>query len=896
MLRRLILASLLLVATLLSVRPCAAQNLRVYGFCEVGGQNVVTQGLVQTSPPAVQASYPACQVTVYYTGTSNLATIFSNKAGASLSNPFSASSTTGYWYFYMPIGSDIDVVVSNGGTPFTFGDIFIGGGGGGGGGSPGSPSGSLQFNNSGIFGGVADLTFAAPHTLTLGASGLLNVAGTLGPTGNGVVEATTFPGALPSLPECTDANGNFSSLGSCYSVMSSFVVNGNFEMSYPSGIPPYGWTDLTPDTGTQSYDTTNPAPNTTFSYKQHCNANAADCISYNYYLANVVYGNQFTVSGYVRSDGVAPAAICLEFFEFSAGAGISGGTNCATPSTSTSWVYQTVTGTAPTSVDSAVVELTDNGTGAPTAGSMWFQSIQVVGNLATATALAATPTNCGAGVAAIGIAANGNAVGCFTPSGGGSSVFPITVSGVVNSGGIPCFNSTTNEETSATFSAGVLIAGGVSGACVAASSVTDNGSTVATVEQYKGSSFNATSLPTAFQINSVNVLIEPDSDTSSLAVGGGALAAQTTGSNGQNVALGTNAAAGTMAGLSETAIGYEALYTDTNCTSCVAVGTQALYSLTFAGTDADTAVGYRALYTDVSGLNNDAFGYESQYLDQTGTENACFGYACLYTDVSGSFNACLGFSCLNANTGANSAALGFEALLLATSGGNNTAVGYRTGYVLSGTSCTTCSDVVLIGYKAEVNGATDTNEIVVGASLVGGGSNTVNLGGILTATGIGTPATSTTTFPGNVTIDGTCTGCSSAAYYQTVEVGASAATQQPIINFIAGTNMTIACVNNAGATRSDCTFTAASTAAVAFSAITAATDSTQEPSPSPAALGTSPPPSPCSRPTRPAMPRPPLPRSATTLQPTSGSSVRTARPSASPSPTPLRRSTVRPAL
>lgn len=40
------------------------------------------------------------------------------------------------------------------------------------------------------------------------------------------------------------------------------------------------------------------------------------------------------------------------------------------------------------------------------------------GNAATASALAANPTNCSAGQAAAGIAANGDAEGCFTPSGG----------------------------------------------------------------------------------------------------------------------------------------------------------------------------------------------------------------------------------------------------------------------------------------------------------------------------------------------------------------------------------------------------------------------------------------------------------------------------------------------
>lgn len=42
-------------------------------------------------------------------------------------------------------------------------------------------------------------------------------------------------------------------------------------------------------------------------------------------------------------------------------------------------------------------------------------------NVATATALATDPTDCSAGQAAQGIDANGNAVGCFTPAGGGGA-------------------------------------------------------------------------------------------------------------------------------------------------------------------------------------------------------------------------------------------------------------------------------------------------------------------------------------------------------------------------------------------------------------------------------------------------------------------------------------------
>ena len=63
-----------------------------------------------------------------------------------------------------------------------------------------------------------------------------------------------------------------------------------------------------------------------------------------------------------------------------------------------------------------------------------------------------------------------------------SSAFPLTVSGTVNSGGIPCFNSGTQESSSAAIAANVLIKGGGAGACVSASSITDNGTTVSTSE------------------------------------------------------------------------------------------------------------------------------------------------------------------------------------------------------------------------------------------------------------------------------------------------------------------------------------------------------------------------------------------------------------------------------
>ena len=62
----------------------------------------------------------------------------------------------------------------------------------------------------------------------------------------------------------------------------------------------------------------------------------------------------------------------------------------------------------------------------------------VTGNASTATALAANGTNCGAGQAAAGVDASGNAEGCFTPAGAGGDITDV---GTCTTGA--CFTDTT---------------------------------------------------------------------------------------------------------------------------------------------------------------------------------------------------------------------------------------------------------------------------------------------------------------------------------------------------------------------------------------------------------------------------------------------------------------------
>src|ERR1700722_16766138 len=175
--KRIILHALALVAF-----QCSGYAMeRAQGWCEKGGQPVVTQGL--NSIGVYQQSYPQCTVSVFVTNSGGtLATIYSDNSGTIMSNPFTAD-TTGHYAFYAANGHN-DIQISGAGlsAPFTFGDVLFfdfspfslptsGSGCWSSGSSgpitlvscsPGGPSGSIQFNNSGTFGGSGNLGWNNP--------------------------------------------------------------------------------------------------------------------------------------------------------------------------------------------------------------------------------------------------------------------------------------------------------------------------------------------------------------------------------------------------------------------------------------------------------------------------------------------------------------------------------------------------------------------------------------------------------------------------------------------------------------------------------------------------------------------------------------------------------------
>ena len=112
-------------------------------YCSQGGQKVVTNG--SSANNFWQQSYPNCLVTVYQTGTTNLATLYKDSAGVyPLNNPFAAAST-GQFTFYTAAGYyDLSFSGSTIPSPFSWVNIGVGTSGGGGGGSSAGPTGSIQ--------------------------------------------------------------------------------------------------------------------------------------------------------------------------------------------------------------------------------------------------------------------------------------------------------------------------------------------------------------------------------------------------------------------------------------------------------------------------------------------------------------------------------------------------------------------------------------------------------------------------------------------------------------------------------------------------------------------------------------------------------------------------------
>jgi hypothetical protein len=140
-----------------------------------------------------------------------------------------------------------------------------------------------------------------------------------------------------------------------------------------------------------------------------------------------------------------------------------------------------------------------------------------------------------------------------------------------------------------------------------------------------------------------------------------------------NTAAGTTALFTNSTGANNTAIGYESLYLHGTGDSNTALGSGALRN-----NDAsyNTAVGYQALYANTTGYQNIAIGGSSLSSNIDGTSNTAIGQDALFSNTSGYQNTASGMWALYSNTtGLRNTAIGMSALFNTTTGSYNVGVG-----------------------------------------------------------------------------------------------------------------------------------------------------------------------------------------------------------------------------
>ena len=222
------------------------------------------------------------------------------------------------------------------------------------------------------------------------------------------------------------------------------------------------------------------------------------------------------------------------------------------------------------------------------------------------------------------------------------------------------------------------------------------------------------------------------------------------GKNGldNNVGIGKNVLSNTTSGFQGnylTAVGYEALKTNTWGYFNTAFGSSSLFSNTtgLANTSIgsnsllnnttanfNTAVGPSALRNNTTGENNTASGASSLVNNTTGEQNSAFGRNALESNTTGSINTATGVGALSSNTagGANTAN-GASALTSNIAGGGNTAMGNNA------LRNTNSSENTAIGNNAGVLNTTGTNNTAIGGYANFGANNLTN------ATALGYEAT-----------------------------------------------------------------------------------------------------------------------------------------------------------
>ena len=210
-----------------------------------------------------------------------------------------------------------------------------------------------------------------------------------------------------------------------------------------------------------------------------------------------------------------------------------------------------------------------------------------------------------------------------------------------------------------------------------------------------------------------------------VAVGYRAFAGNTEGY--RNIAIGSNTLSSNTTGHTNTAIGYNALFNNTAGTYNTAIGRNALSSNT-TGTN-NIVLGRFASLSNTTGTGNIAIGYSTSQQNNTGVQNIAIGRLALFTN-SVSKNIAIGsYASQNNSTGTGNTAIGQCALRYNTTGSCNIVFGYSAARLDSvNATLTNLSGSIIIGANTKPSASNDINEIIIGNSAIGLGSNTTVIG------------------------------------------------------------------------------------------------------------------------------------------------------------------------
>lgn len=180
-------------------------------------------------------------------------------------------------------------------------------------------------------------------------------------------------------------------------------------------------------------------------------------------------------------------------------------------------------------------------------------------------------------------------------------------------------------------------------------------------------------------------------------------------SGNKNTGIGYAALSSTNTGAQNTAVGFNAA-TFANKTNVTAIGSQAL---ALAGGDNSVVIGVNALYNHGGVGNHVVIGNTAGAKGTTAVGNTTIGYNAHTSGADSDYCAILGYNALSNAVGDNNVSVGKSAGFYYGTGSN---------------VCTAAAETILIGRDARPKANTETNQIVIGDSGRGNGSNTTTIG------------------------------------------------------------------------------------------------------------------------------------------------------------------------